>query len=64
MTVVPGRNAAASAAGGGFSATAKTLARGPKASRGGLARIDVQTRRLLDVLPFYYNPDTVTRTLR
>ncbi len=64
MTIQPGRSAAASSVAGGLSATAKTLARGPKAARGGLARIDVRTRQLLDVVPFYYNPDTVTRTLQ
>ena len=40
------------------------LSRAPKAARGGVARIDVRSRRLLDVVPFYYNPDTITRTLQ
>ena len=39
-------------------------ARAPRVARGGLARIDVRTRRLVDVVPFLYNPDTVTRTLK
>ena len=36
----------------------------PRMLRGGLARIDPTTRRLLDVVAFQYNPDTVTRTLQ
>ena len=41
----------------GFPGTPKTL-------RGGLVRIDPNARRLLDVVIFQYNPDTLTRTLQ
>jgi hypothetical protein len=41
----------------GFPGTPKTL-------RGGLVRIDPNTRSLLDVVIFQYNPDTLTRTLQ
>jgi hypothetical protein len=36
----------------------------PKLLSGGLVRIDPNTRRLLDVVSFQYNPDTLTRTLQ
>jgi hypothetical protein len=36
----------------------------PKMLRGGLVRIDPDSRSLLDVVVFQYNPDTVTRTLQ
>jgi hypothetical protein len=36
----------------------------PKTLRGGLVRIDPDTRTLLDVVVFQYNPDTLTRTLQ
>jgi hypothetical protein len=41
----------------GFPGTPRTL-------RGGLVRIDPNARRLLDVVIFQYNPDTLTRTLQ
>jgi hypothetical protein len=36
----------------------------PRMTRGGLARLDPTTKRLLDVVSFQYNPDSVTRTLQ
>lgn len=36
----------------------------PKVLRGGLVRIDPGTRRLLDVVVFQYNPDSLTRTIQ
>jgi hypothetical protein len=36
----------------------------PRTLRGGLVRIDPNARRLLDVVVFQYNPDTLTRTLQ
>jgi len=41
----------------GFPGTPKTL-------RGGLVQIDPNSRSLLDVVVFQYNPDTLTRTLQ
>ena len=36
----------------------------PRMTKGGLARLDPAARRLIDVVMFQYNPDTVTRTLQ
>ena len=36
----------------------------PKTYSGGLVQIDPNTRKLIDVVGFQYNPDTVTRTLQ
>jgi hypothetical protein len=36
----------------------------PKTLRGGLVRIDPNSRTLLDVVVFQYNPETVTRTIQ
>ena len=36
----------------------------PKTLRGGLVRIDPNSRTLIDVVVFQYNPDTLTRTIQ
>jgi hypothetical protein len=41
-----------------------TFPNAPKLVRGGLVAIDAATSRVLRVIPFQYNPDTVTRTLQ